>query len=167
MACLLRTREDRTVSVPIDPPSDFGVPTTMAASLGLDVHVLVAEDDPVQALVLLTFLERLGVSAVHVRDGARAVTAACAGGFALVLMDCLMPEVDGIEATRMIRAWEETAGRARLPIVAVTASAMSDECETYLAAGMDEVLVKPFAVRELREVLLRHVTTKERGRAAV
>ena len=167
MAGLLPAREDTAVTVPVDPPSGFGVPTTMPASLGPDVHVLVVEDDPVQALLLLTFLERLGVSAVHVRDGAQAVAAARAGGFALVLMDYLMPGVDGIEATRMIRAWEETAGRGRLPIVAVTASAMKDECETYLAAGMDEVLVKPFAARDLREVLLRHLTTKERGRAAV
>lgn len=167
MAHLLRSREDTAMTVRVDTPSDFGVPTTMPATLGPEVHVLVVEDDPVQAMVLLTFLERLGVSAVHVRDGAQAVAAACGGGFALVLMDYLMPEVDGIEATRRIRAWEESTGHARLPIVAVTASAMKDECETYLAAGMDEVLVKPFAARHLREVLLRHLTATQRGRAAV
>jgi CheY-like chemotaxis protein len=166
MAYLLRSREDTAVTVPIGPPGDFG-PTTMPAPLGRSLRVLVVEDDPVQALVLLTFLDRLGVSALHVRDGAHALAAAQADDFALVLMDYLMPDVDGIEATRMIRAWEESTGRPRLPIVAVTASAMKDECETYLAAGMDEVLVKPFAARELREVLVRHLSAKERGRSAV
>ena len=121
MAYLLRTRHDTAVTVPAHPPGDFGH-TTMPVPLGHQVRVLVVEDDPVQALVLLTFLERLGVSALHVRDGAQALAAAQADDFALVLMDYLMPQVDGVEATRMIRAWEESTGRRRLPIVAVTAS---------------------------------------------
>src|SRR5687768_5672391 len=125
MAYLLRTRHDPAVTVPAHPPGDFGH-TTMPVPLGHQVRVLVVEDDPVQALVLLTFLERLGVSALHVRDGAQALAAAQADDFALVLMDYLMPQVDGVEATRMIRAWEESTGRRRLPIVAVTASAMKD-----------------------------------------
>lgn len=164
MAYLLRTREDVAVTVPVPPSAGASAPVP----LGRDVQVLVAEDDPVQALVLMSFLERLGVSAVHVRDGHQAVAAARAGGFAMVLMDCLMPRLDGIEATRRIRAWEEAAGCRRLPIVAVTASAMKDECETYLAAGMDEVLVKPFAARELRELLMRHlVAAQAPGQGAV
>lgn len=121
------------------------------------VRVLVAEDDPVQALVLLSFLARFDVEVVHVTDGIAAVAEAMRGRHELVLMDCLMPGLSGIEATRAIRGAEEAAGRPRVPIVAVTASAMPDECRGCLEAGMDEVLTKPFHAQALRELLTRQL----------
>jgi len=147
MALLSRAQEDR-------PPPRRCAP--LADVLAPDMRVLVVEDDPIQALLLLSFLERLGVGVQHVVDGMQAVAAARRDGFALVLMDVQMPQVDGREATRMIRAWEQVAQRARLPIVAVTAGAMQEECEGCMAAGMDAVLLKPFTVHALRQVLMRH-----------
>lgn len=143
--------------------SDFGSCTSMPAPLGQGVRVLVVEDDPVQALVLTLHLERLGVAAVHVGDGARALDAVRSQDFAMVLMDVVMPLTSGIEATREIRWWEQASGSRRMPIVAVTASAMHDECLTYVQAGMDEVLVKPFSARDLRDLVVRHLAAELRS----
>jgi len=141
---------------------DYGSYTSMPAPLGQGVRVLVVEDDPVQALVLMLFLERLGIDALHVTDGHEAVDAVKSHEFAMVLMDFLMPTVNGVDATRVIRSWEETLGRRRLSIIAVTASAMKEECEGYLQAGMNEVLVKPFSAHELRALVLRHLPLEQR-----
>ncbi|CAG1018598.1 CAI-1 autoinducer sensor kinase/phosphatase CqsS [Burkholderiaceae bacterium] len=146
--------------------SDFGSYTSMPAPLGQGVRVLVVEDDPVQALVLTLHLERLGVAAVHVGDGARALDAVRSQDFAMVLMDVVMPQTNGIEATRAIRAWEQANARRRMPIVAVTASAMRDECLAYVQAGMNEVLVKPFSARDLRDVVVRHLAVELRAQVS-
>ncbi|MBX3621131.1 MAG: response regulator [Rhizobacter sp.] len=119
-------------------------------------QVLVVEDDPVQALLLNLMLEHLGVDSQLVNDGAAAVDAVKAGRFALVLMDYLMPVLNGVEATRLIRRFERDSGRAATPIVAVTASAMGSECEAYRAAGMNDVILKPFSAQALADVLARH-----------
>ena len=145
--------------------TDFGTYTSMPAPLGHGVRILVVEDDPVQALVLMLFLERLGVVATLVSDGDRAVDAAQSHPFSMILMDYLMPTTNGVEATRAIRRWERAAGRKPVPIVAVTASAMKDECKAYLDAGMNDVLAKPFSARDLRDLLMRYLTVEERGRA--
>ena len=127
--------------------------------------MLVAEDDPVQGMLLMLFLERIGVSAALVTDGTQAVEAVKAGDFSLVLMDYLMPSTNGVDATLGIRAWEKASGRTPLPIVAVTASAMKDECRRYVDAGMDDVLVKPFSARELGELVMRYLPVAQFGEA--
>ena len=136
-------------------------PTFIAGSRR--THVLVVEDDPVQALLLTLMLDHHGVDATLVTDGEQAVAAVKAGGYTLVLMDYLMPVANGIEATRRIRQWEREHHRMRTPIVAVTASAMSTECEAYRAAGMDDVILKPFSARALADVLARHGGTRPQG----
>lgn len=122
-------------------------------------RVLVVEDNPVQALLLTLMLKHLGVDTMLVTDGEQAVDAVRAGRFALVLMDYLMPGLNGVEATRLIRRWEREAGRTPLPIVAVTASAMRSECESYTAAGMNAVILKPFSAQSLAGVLAHHGVT--------
>jgi CheY-like chemotaxis protein len=81
------------------------------------------------------------------------------GGYDLVLMDCQMPEMDGFEAARMVRALEASAGRTatreRLPIVALTANALAGDRERCLAAGMDDYLAKPFTVDQLAQLVAR------------
>jgi two-component system, sensor histidine kinase len=147
--------------------SDFGLCDTIPAPLRDAMRVLVVEDDPVQGLVLMLFLERFGVDARLVTDGLQAVTAVKSAAYTLVLMDVQLPVADGIEATRAIRQWERAAGRAPLPIVAVTASCMLDECERYVAAGMDRVLRKPFSVRECAELMLRYMPALPRCGARI
>ncbi len=121
----------------------------------LDLRVLVVEDNPVNQLVATGLLEALGVE-VDVADDGEAAIAALAGpdhGYALVLMDCRMPGIDGIDATRAIRGGEPRG--TRVPIIAMTASALEGERERCLAAGMDDFLTKPVDPTQLEEVVQR------------
>ena len=125
--------------------------STQALELRAGLRVLVAEDNPVNWRLLEVQLARLGASATQATDGARAVELASAGDFDAILMDCQMPDVDGFEATRRIRA---LAGpRARVPIVALTANALTGDRERCLASGMDGYLAKPVRREELAAAL--------------
>ena len=129
--------------------------TAVAADPSLGhARVLLVEDNRVNQLVAARMLKTFGIESVVVSDGAQAVAAVQAKTFDLVLMDCQMPELDGYDATRAIRAWETpriAAGMAsRLPIVAMTANAMPGDREKCLACGMDDYLSKPIK----RDVLL-------------
>jgi PAS domain S-box-containing protein len=117
------------------------------------LRVLVAEDNAVNQEVTTLMLASLGYSAQIVPDGAAAVAAVAGRPYDVVLMDVQMPGVDGIEATRRIRAM---GGRIHQPrIVAVTANAMRDDRERYLAAGMDDYLDKPVRLAALQAALAR------------
>ena len=115
------------------------------------LRVLVAEDTPVNQLVARRFLERLGAEVTIVSDGGLAAERAAEEAFDVVLMDLQMPEVDGIEATRRIRAIE--GPRGRVPIVALTASVMAAQRAECFAAGMNDVLGKPLDFDQLRAKL--------------
>ena len=120
--------------------------------------VLVAEDNDINALLARALLHRLGHRPAIAANGAAAVesflAAANAGTpFDLVLMDVHMPELDGLEATRRIRAAEAAMGLRRTRIVALTANAFGEDREACLAAGMDDFLVKPLDRDRLAEVL--------------
>jgi CheY-like chemotaxis protein len=117
-------------------------------------RVLVAEDNPVNQLIVERMLRNLGAECVLVPDGGRAVERAAAGGFDLVLMDCQMPVMDGFEAARAIREREARCG-GHVPIVALTASAMVEDREHALAAGMDDHVAKPVSAAQLRATLDR------------
>lgn len=119
-------------------------------------RVLIVEDDPVQAILLSLMLERLHVQYLLVTDGGQAIEAVKRERFRLVLMDYLMPVTNGIEATRQIRRFEREHDRERVAIVAVTASVMRSECDAYLAAGMDDVVLKPFSAQSLADAVARH-----------
>jgi CheY-like chemotaxis protein len=119
--------------------------------------VLLVEDNAVNQLVTRKLCERLGLEVELVEDGSLAVARVERGGFSLVLMDCQMPVMDGYEATRRIRALPGEA--ARVPIIALTASALPVDLERCKAAGMNDVLLKPIDAALLLEVLLRHLPT--------
>ena len=129
-------------------------------------RVLLAEDHEINQMLTSAMLDRLGCRVVVARDGAEAV-AAVAGSeddpFALVLMDMQMPQVDGLEATRRIRASGVNADT--LPIVALTANAFGDDVEACLTAGMQDHLAKPLQLAQLTEVLGAW-TGERRARAA-
>jgi len=117
-------------------------------------RVLLVEDNFVNQKVARRFLERLGCEVVLAENGVEAVAAFERDRFQLVLMDVQMPVMDGYTATREIRDRER--GDRRLPIVALTANAMTGQLERCLEAGMDALLTKPLAVEALQDVLERY-----------
>jgi signal transduction histidine kinase/CheY-like chemotaxis protein len=111
--------------------------------------VLIAEDHPVNELLMNQLLRRLGCTVRNARDGEQAVAQWALGGVGLVLMDVQMPGTDGLQATQRIRQHETQRGLPRTPIVAVTANAMSDDRAICLAAGMDGYTPKPVSPQAL------------------
>ncbi len=116
--------------------------------------ILVVEDNPTNQKVALLQLRELGFSAHAVGNGLEALEAVTRTQYALILMDCRMPEMDGLQATAAIRKKESLTGR-RTPIVAMTAHAMSSDRLECLAAGMDDYTSKPVNTKKLAEVLER------------
>jgi len=114
----------------------------------------VAEDNAVSQRVAVRMLEKAGHRVDLVSNGREAVEALQRTSYDLVLMDCQMPEMDGFEATRAIRAAEVGTDR-HVPILALTASAMQQDREQCLAAGMDDYLAKPFTKQTLTAALER------------
>jgi CheY-like chemotaxis protein/nitrogen-specific signal transduction histidine kinase len=125
-----------------------------------DVLLLVAEDNPVNQRLVLRQLQLLGYQAQVVQNGREAVAAVARGRYALVLMDCQMPELDGYAATEAIREAEAHSSK-RLPIIAMTANAMTSDRAACLAAGMDDYVSKPVKADTLREVIERWVPRAE------
>ncbi len=123
-------------------------------------HVLVVDDNPVNATVASAMLQRMGLRTDVADDGAQALAMMRRGGYDLVLMDCQLPVLDGWEATRR---WRRSEGAARrLPIVALTANAVVGDRERCLQAGMDDYLAKPFRMDELAAVVDRHLQAARR-----
>jgi CheY-like chemotaxis protein len=117
-------------------------------------RLLVVEDDRVNQRVIELLLENFGLESVIVADGTTAVEVATFEHWDAVLMDCQMPGMDGFEATRQIRA---RLGGRRLPIIALTANAMSGDRDACFAAGMDDFIPKPVRKDELRTCLERWI----------
>jgi signal transduction histidine kinase/CheY-like chemotaxis protein/sugar lactone lactonase YvrE len=115
-------------------------------------HVLVVEDNPVNAAVAEGMLAEVGCSATLVDGGHRAVSRALAERYDLILMDLHMPDLDGLTATTLIRRAEK---KRRVPIIALTADAAATHRERCLAAGMDDFIGKPFTLEELHATLSR------------
>ncbi len=117
------------------------------------LKILLAEDNQINAVLATALLKRAGHTVDVAPDGARAVDAVEGGAYDLVFMDMHMPGVDGLEATRRIRALP--GAEADLPIIALTANAMAADRQKCLAAGMDDFLSKPFDPEDLSAMLRR------------
>jgi two-component system, sensor histidine kinase and response regulator len=116
------------------------------------LRVLLAEDNPVNQTLALRILEKLGHNVQVVNDGREALRRSQAEEFDLILMDVQMPEMDGLEATKAIRAAEASTGK-HLSIIAMTAHAMKGDREKCLSAGMDGYLSKPIRINELKRTM--------------
>ena len=128
-------------------------------------RILVAEDNEINQNVAREMLLKMGYDCTCVATGKETVDAALSGRYQLILMDCQMPEMDGYKATREIRAHEAACASTdhpahRLPIIALTAHAISGDRELCLAAGMDDYLPKPVAQEDLREALSKWMPVK-------
>ena len=130
-------------------------PLTSAHDAALAGRVLVVEDNPVNLTVVNKLLRRFGLTCEAARDGAEALEALLKERYDLILMDVQMPVMDGFQATGEIRRREREQGLAHIPILAMTANAMSGDREKCLAAGMDDYLSKPIRPADLKS-LLRH-----------
>ena len=119
------------------------------------LRALVVEDNAVNRKLALTLLQKRGFEVETTVNGREALASWERGSHALILMDCHMAEMDGFEATRQIRARETATGRARIPIIALTASVFDRDREACLAAGMDDFLTKPIDLTLLNELLDR------------
>ena len=132
------------------PTADVGLPSPATRS----ARILVAEDNAVNQKLIARLLEKKGHRVDVVANGREAVDAVTRIGYDLVLMDVQMPEMDGLEATRQIRAADRSEV-ARIPIIALTANAMQGDQERCLSAGMDDYLAKPVKPVDLAAALDR------------
>jgi signal transduction histidine kinase/CheY-like chemotaxis protein/HPt (histidine-containing phosphotransfer) domain-containing protein len=137
--------------------SDASDRTTSSTLIATKRPLLLAEDNPVNQRVAVHVLGKLGYAVDVVDNGALAVAAVARGNYALVLMDCQMPEMDGFAATAAIRRAE--AKSSHLPIIAMTANAMQGDREQCLAAGMDDYIAKPIDVAQLASLLAEWLPT--------
>ncbi len=144
-------------------PTDAAEPSSSEEALSYDGkrrRVLVVDDNPINLAVADGLLKKLGFDVVRAPGGLEAIEATCRERFDLVLMDCHMPGMDGLAATRVIRARKENA---RLPIVAVSASVLREDTEAFKAAGMAEFLPKPLKREQLIDVLRRTLDPPQRA----
>ena len=111
--------------------------------------ILIAEDNETNQMVIKAILNRKGHPYRIATDGLEALAQYEANQIDLILMDCQMPNLDGLQTTREIRSRELKSGASRCPIIALTANAMSGDKERCLEAGMDDFLAKPFRSHEL------------------
>jgi CheY-like chemotaxis protein len=151
----VETAPEPQPETPGDPP-----PPTLASAPAAGpggFRVLVVEDNEVNRQVLRLVLESAHIDHACAEDGAQGLEAMMTGDFDAVLMDIQMPVMDGLEATRRIRAWEREAGRPRAPIYMVSANCLREHIEAGRAAGADGHLNKPVSVVELLQTLEPHV----------
>jgi CheY-like chemotaxis protein/anti-sigma regulatory factor (Ser/Thr protein kinase) len=131
------------------------------------LRVLIVDDNDTNRSVLCALLAPLGIACGTAADGRAAVSAFKNEHWDAVLMDIHMPQMDGLAASRAIRAHETRSGRPRTPIIAVTASVLSHETEQYFAAGMDDVVAKPIEFTRLLSALEACLTAREPAPAAI
>jgi signal transduction histidine kinase/CheY-like chemotaxis protein len=148
-------------------PAAAAITPAPSAPVGrLQGRVLVVDDNSINRRILARQLELAGAATDVAASGAEALELLRARRYDLVLADLQMPDMDGFEMTRRIRAGEAADGRARLPILAITASTLEEEEQRSRAAGMDGFIAKPVGIEQLRATLDVWLTDAARERAA-
>lgn len=124
-------------------------------------QILLAEDNPVNQKLAVCMLEKAGYSCDVAPNGLEALKAVEGKEYDLILMDCRMPEMDGLETTREIRTREEGKSR-RIPIIAMTAEAMKGSRDLCIEAGMDDYIAKPISAPALYQMIKKHMMAEDR-----
>lgn len=150
--------DDLNVSVEVADLVEDLPETVEAAFTG---RVLLVEDNPVNQVVVRKALSKLGIRCVVAADGGEAVNLFQQQRFDMVFMDCQMPEMDGYQATSLIREHESARHQEATPVVAMTANAMQGDREKCLNAGMDDYLAKPVSMMQLRGCLEKWLVAAE------
>ncbi|KWK15191.1 hybrid sensor histidine kinase/response regulator [Burkholderia stagnalis] len=169
IASVMRVTPPRLPSAaPADADADAGVAPEDGPPYGaVPARVLLVEDNPVNQQIALAMLEDTGYAVEVAENGREALDRLLEDRFDVVLMDCQMPLMDGFEATQWLRLREAETGAARLPVIALTANAISGDRERCLAAGMDDYLSKPFSRDALLQMLARFARGGARSMAQV
>ena len=149
-----------------DEPGSDGATASLVPAGGTRLSVLLVEDNPINQIVATEMLQQLGCDVSQAETGVTAVTCATTRPFDLVLMDWQLPEMDGLEAIRRIRAHEAQSGTERVPIYSLTANAMPGDAEKCLAAGADGYLAKPFNFEQLRQLVAAGADLRKSGNPA-
>ncbi|MDD3183093.1 MAG: cache domain-containing protein [Alphaproteobacteria bacterium] len=132
------------------------LPPTEVKDQKSDIVILIVEDQTINQMLMKTVIKQLGYQTDVAVNGIEAVKLVAEKKFALVFMDCHMPEMDGFEATKQIRLFEESTHQ-HIPIVALTADAMVGDREKCLAAGMDDYLRKPVKTADIRGMIEKYL----------
>ncbi|ADK82196.1 response regulator [Sediminispirochaeta smaragdinae] len=127
-------------------------------------HILIAEDDGISRLYIATVLGKRGFSTAEADNGLEAVHLATQREFDLILMDVNMPEMNGMEATQLIRAHEKKQGAIPVPVIALTAHAYAEDIKACKAVGMSDCLAKPFSERQLLSLLEKFFPNFSKGK---
>lgn len=123
--------------------------------------ILVVDDHPINALFAERLLQRAGMDVHTANDGSKVIPALSEHKYDLILMDIAMPEMDGIEATRLVRSSNGLKTKPNVPIITMTAHAMKGDRERFIAAGMDDYIGKPVNGFNLLRIINKHLKTKK------
>lgn len=156
----LELQAERAAEAPADAVSRAAMPEAEARSILREHCVLVVDDNAVNRQVARVFLKEIDCDVTEAADGAEALIALDTRVFDIVLMDIHMPNMDGLEAIKRIRAGDE-AWR-NIPVVALTADAMENDRARYLKAGMDSYAAKPFDPRQLFSAMAAAIETRRK-----
>jgi len=147
-------------------PAPRAAPEGQRISSDRAIRILAAEDNLTNQLVLRSLLAPLGVELTIAGNGRAAVESFRSGDFDIVLMDIQMPDMNGVEATQIIRDLEKAEGRSRTPVLALSANVMTHQISEYEAAGMDGCIAKPIEVSKLYQAIDEALVTASPGQSA-
>jgi CheY-like chemotaxis protein len=121
-----------------------------------NIHVLVAEDNPINQKLIKVVLENFGLTVTMASNGEEAFDYRKKGPFDMIFMDIQMPVMGGVEATQHILAYEKEHGEEHIPIIALTANALSGDKEKYMAEGMDDYATKPLNIQAIEKLVSKY-----------
>ncbi len=152
---------DIKVQLMVDPKTKYKETTHPDTPSLAPMHILIVEDEKINAMVVTAMLEKLGQTVTLATNGEAAIALANTKRFDCILMDIQMPDMDGVETTKIIR--NNSSGACfDIPIIALTAHAMKGDRERFLNAGMNDYLTKPVAIEEIQELLFKTTDSNPR-----